>query len=125
MGWKKQWDTNRIGKEKPNDGIKVGSWNKGGALQPLFEKINDIEQLMKTNNFAILGISEANLFKENDIQDVQISGYSLYYDKGQNCPIRRNSRCVLFIRNDLKCKLREDLMEENIPEIWVEVLIPN
>ena len=119
MGWDKKWTS-----KSENDngkGIKVGSWNKGGALQPLQEKLNEIEYFMKDNNFSIFGISEANLFKETNNKDVQISGYTLFYDKGRENVTRKNSRCVVYIKNDLSFKLREDLMSEEIPEVWIEV----
>ena len=53
--------------------FKIGFWNKGGALQPLYEKINEIEDLIKSNNFSVFGIIEANLFSHNKTEDVQIS----------------------------------------------------
>ena len=33
----------------------------------------------------------------------------------------KNARCVLYVREDLGCKVREDLMDENFPEIWIEI----
>ena len=109
MGW-----SNKIRKvfKVKEEGIKVGCWNKGGALQPLQEKINEIENLLKRNNFGVLGITEANFFKENDMEDISISGYRVFWDKG-----RENKISVLYIRNDLSFKIREDLMHECFPEI--------
>ena len=96
-------------------------WNKGGALQPLHKKINEIEEMVKSNNFGVFGVVEANLFKESNHEDVTIDGYSLLWDLGRENRKRNNSRCVLYIRNDLSYKIRNDLMEMDIPEIWVEV----
>ena len=48
MGWK---TFQRISKLGRSNGIKIGSWNKGGALQPLKEKLNEIEIFIKSNNF--------------------------------------------------------------------------
>ena len=118
MGWKKK-PSKQLGEN--DNGIKVGCWNKGGALQPLQEKINEIEILLKTNRFGVLGILEANFFAENDKQDIEISGYRVFWDKGRENIRRKNSRCVLYIRNDLSYKLRGDLMKEDIPEIWIEI----
>ena len=53
--------------------MKIGSSNMGGALQPLREKINEIEILIKTNNFGVFGIIEANLFMEHDEKEVETS----------------------------------------------------
>ena len=118
MGW------NNIQKkfqQKTQEGIKVGFWNKGGALQSLHEKINEIEHLIKSNNFGIFGVIEANFFKDNDVKDIEINGFSVFWDKGRNNISRQNARCVVYVRNDLSCKLKENLMDEKIPEIWLEV----
>ena len=101
-------------------GLKLDFGIRGGALQPLREKINEIEELMKSNNFSIFGVVEANLFNENSIEDVSISGYSIIWDLGKENNHRRNARCVLFIRNDISFKVRNDLMDSNVPEVWVE-----
>ena len=114
MGWKKKWRTKS---QEKDEGIKLGFWNKGGALQPLREKRNEIENIIKTNSFGVFGIAEANLFEHDDLTDVEIEGYKIFWDKGRKNIKRRNSRCVLYIRNDLSYKLRKDLMEDNCPEI--------
>ena len=44
MGWNKKWKTRD---QKIEEGIKIGVWNKGGALQPLREKVNEIENMLK------------------------------------------------------------------------------
>ena len=121
MGWKKQQLNNQRGDRTIDSGLKVGSWNKGGVNQPLEEKLNEIETLIKSNNFAVMRISEANFFQHNDIEDVQIPGFRFFNDKGRNNIVRRNSRYVLYVRNDLTTKIRDDLMEEEFPEIWVEI----
>ena len=57
MGWSNKRHKNH---SKGGPGIKVGFWNKGGALQPLREKINEIEELIKSNGFLVFGVIEAN-----------------------------------------------------------------
>ena len=90
MGWNKIWKYKKVG--KPDSGIKIGCWNKDGALQPLQEKICEIEYLLKSNNFGVLGIVEANFFQDNDVKDVQIDGYKLFWDKGRENHKRKNDR---------------------------------
>ena len=120
MVWSKKI-TKRMSNCDDDIGIKVACWNKGGALQPLKDKVNEIENLIKTNNFGVFGVTEANFFREDDIKDVEISGYSFFWDKGRENAIRKNSRCCLYVRNDLNCKIREDLMKDTTPEIWMEI----
>ena len=62
MGWSNKFTNKEKEKE---EGIRLGCWNKGGALQPLKDKINEIEKLIKTNNFSVFRITEANFFKED------------------------------------------------------------
>ena len=117
MGWKK----NKTIQQKESFGIKIGCWNKGGALQPLSEKLNEIEILIKENDFSVSGVLEANFFSHNSKEDIEIDGCELIWDKGRENLRRNNSRSVLYIRRDLSFKVRHDLMEKNIPEIWVEI----
>ena len=108
MGWKKVYK-----KCQKDCGLKIGFWNKGGALQPLQEKINEIEYILKTNQFSIFGVVEANFFSNNNVEDIQISGFCVFWDKGRSNPQRNNASCVIFIREDLSYKLRLDLMDDN------------
>ena len=118
MGWGKIYKKQTT---STGSGIKIGCWNKGGALQPLKEKINEVENLIKSNNFQILGVLEANFFEGNCVEDINIPGFTVYWDKGRKHQTRGNSRTVLFVDKDLSCKIRYDLMGENVPEVWAEI----
>ena len=59
MGWSKKSNKHKM---ESNNGMKIGTWNKGGALQPLREKLNEIEVLIKSNDFSVFGISEKICF---------------------------------------------------------------
>ena len=87
----------------------------------MHENINEIEHVIKSNNFGIFGVIEANFFKENDIKSIEIKGFSVFWDKGRDNVSRQNARCIVYVRDDLSCKLKENLMDEKIPEIWLEV----
>ena len=93
-------------------------------MQPLKEKINEIEHIIKSNGFSIFGVVEANFFLNNDKQDILTSGYKLVLDKGRHSPERNNARCALYVSVNLSVKIRTDLMDDNVPEIWVEVAEP-
>ena len=79
---------------------------------------------MKENQFSVFGVLEANFFLQNAEEDIQIKGYSMFWDKGRENLRRQNARCVLFVRNDLSFKIRRDLMEDSVPEIWMELGLP-
>ena len=118
MGWGK---IQKNLKREVKGGIKFGCWNKGGALQPLKEKLNEIELLIKTEAFGVFGVLEANLFKHDDVEDIKIDGYTVLWDKGRDHIIRNNARTVVYVRNDLSFQSKEELMESNVPEVWLEV----
>ena len=80
MGW---GNSRKFHKIKQDGDLKVGFWNKGGAIQPLKEKINEIEYLIKSNGFSVFGVVEANFFANNDLHDIELSGYKLFWDKGR------------------------------------------
>ena len=94
--------------QKRVEGIKVGCWNKGGALQPMKEKLIEIELLIKSNNFGVFEVLEANFFEDADPNEVKIEGFSLVWDKGRKNKRRRNARTALYIREDLSYKVRDN-----------------
>ena len=105
--------------------IRVGTWNKGGWNTRLEEKVNEIEVMAKENNLAVLGISEANFGKDDDPKNVEIQGYNLVWDLGHENQERKNARSVIYIRKDLGFKVRWDLMNMNVPEVWLEIQVMN
>ena len=63
------------GNKQPN-GIKIAHLNKGPGY--LASKICDIENAISSLKPHILGISEANFLSTHDVNDVQLSEYSLH-----------------------------------------------
>ena len=62
--------------------LKIGTWNKGGATQDLWKKINEIEIILKEKNFDCLGMTEANLNRNAVMEKVSIEGYKMICDFG-------------------------------------------
>ena len=58
-------------------GIKLCHWNIGGGY--LNNKIDTIESLISDYNPKILGISEASFWSDQNLEDVQIHKYKLYF----------------------------------------------
>ena len=75
-------------------------------------------QVLKKYDLDILSISEANVFKEDDLSDVKIGGYDLLCD---NLLESGRTRSAIYISQNLQYKLRNDLMDSNTPEVWIEV----
>ena len=103
-------------------GIKIAHFNKGSGH--LSTKKHEIENAIAGFHPHVFGISEANLFKSQDIQNVQIPDYNLH-----TCPILANpalgySRIVVYTHKSLVCKLRPDLMSNECSSIWMQVGLP-
>ena len=73
-------------------------------------------------NIHCLGITEANLRTGAELEEVNIPGYNLVWDRGRENKVKENSRVVAYIREDLsyevvKTKMQGDLM----PELWIRL----
>ena len=74
---------------KQTKGMKIAHFNKSQGF--LASKISEIKYLISGLNPHVLGISEANFFKNQDLNDVQISDYNLHA-----CPTLDNSEFNAF-----------------------------
>ena len=99
-------------------GINICHWNKGGGY--LTNRINEIENVISTFRPHLLGISEANVWKNHDIQDIQIENYNVHLCKSLENPMYKVSRVAVYVHKDLSVKVRNDLMNDSF-SIWLEV----
>jgi hypothetical protein len=102
-----------------NDTMKIASWNKGPAF--LGNKMEEIEQLICDHHPHILGITEANFRKGHNTEEVELLGYKLHMADTIDNTELGYSRVVMYIKEDIQCKVRNDLMSSNISSIWLEV----
>jgi hypothetical protein len=107
---------------RQKNGLKIMHWNACG--KHLINKIGNIESVINGYRPHFLGISEANLLKKHDITDVQIENYTLYVSNTLSNPSIEASRVVVFVHNDVICKVRHDLMNDKFSSIWLEVHLP-
>jgi exonuclease III len=107
---------------RQKNGLKIMHWNAGG--KHLVNKISHIESVINGYNPHILGISEANFLKKHDSQDVQIENYKLYFSNTLGNDRIEASRVVVYVHNDVVCKVRQDLMNDKFSSIWLEINIP-
>ena len=108
-------------REKKN-GITIMHWNKGPSL--LQNKMDDLENIIDKYRPHVLGLSEGNLRKHDDISLVQLKDYTLHV-----CPTLNNldhgvSRIVVYTHKSLVVKPRPDLMNQWVSSIWLEVGLP-
>ena len=103
-------------------GIKIAHLNKSPDY--LATKNNEIGNAIFGYSPHIFGISEANLFKNQDIQDVQIVDYNLHTCPTMSNPDLGYSRIVVYTHKSIVCKLRPDLMNNSYSSIWMQVGLP-
>ena len=70
---------------------------------------------------AVARVSESNLRVTIDTAKVQIPGYRLFTSKTITNSALNMSGAVVYLDNNVKGKLREDLMDSNFSSIWIEL----
>ena len=108
--------------ENRKNTLKIASWNKGGANQELKKKRNEIMVQLYEEDIDCLGITEANLRAEADIQEVAIPGYVMKCDSGRENVYKKNSRVVVYIKEELSCDVLTNYMKNDLmPEVWLRL----
>ena len=85
----------------------------------------DIETIVQAHKPHILGLGEANLHHNHDVEDVQLPGYTLHVDSSINNPNLGIARVVAYTHDILRVKRREDLEDDTIAAIWLECGLPH
>ena len=106
-----------------NQGIRISHFNKGGSY--LGNRVHEIENVINNHHPHILGISEANFFKDHDVDEVQIENYSLVTAKTIDNSSLNVSRVCVYLHNSIVAKIRFDLMNDTFSSIWIEAGLPN
>ena len=104
-------------------GLKILHWNKEPSF--LQTKHQEVETIIAGHKPHILGLSEANLWKDHDITAVQFTDYQLHTCSTVSNPALNVSRVVVYTHNSVIVKRRHDLENDNISSIWLEVGLPH
>ena len=78
-----------------------------------------ISEVINENKLDVLGISEANLWREDDFSQIKVKNYEVVNDKLLTKHGR--ARSMMYVRSNLKYKIRTDLMHDDTPEVWLEL----
>ena len=108
---------------RQNRGVKLAHWNAGSAH--LCNKMHEIEKVISDYHPHIIGISESNLRKDHDFQDVQLQDYELITSKTLDNQELNISRVVCYKHHSIAGKVRDDLMCDEFSSIWLELGLPN
>ena len=97
--------------------LSMGHLNIGGALK---HKIHELEILFDQEQFDILGISEANLLKD----DVIITNNLNYNFISAFTYEESKTRLGVFIKKGLNYNINKDIVKGlDIPIVWIELTI--
>ena len=72
----------------------------------------------------MLGVSEANLHESVDLSRCQLPGYTLLVARTLHNPRLRCSRVVVYLKEGISARLRQDLMSDEFSSIWIEIDVP-
>ena len=85
----------------------------------LVKRENEISELLRSEDMDILFLTETDT-KRSNLANYSLEGYATYLQKsvGDNC----NVRILALVKDNigLDFKLREDLMCNSFPSIWIE-----
>ena len=100
--------------------IKIAFWNDKLSQSHKARSTRDnVSLILKEKDIDIICISEANIMKDDEPSEININGFDLLTDNLLQGFGR--ARSAMYIKNNLKYKMRKDLMNKNEPEVWIEV----
>ena len=109
---------------RKNKNIKCAFWNdKMSAMQKGSSVRDKISATLSTRCLSLLGVSEANLLKDDPEGSVNIKGYDLIPDNLLKAAGR--ARSAIYVSNKILYKVRHDLMDPETSEVWVEIEMSN
>ena len=124
--WLSSKDRNRVQRSvngnRQNRGIRIAHWNAGS--EHLKNKMNELEYAVGEHHPHIFGISESNLHRGHDLEDVQLQDYELVTSKTMENDQLQVSRVVCYLHSSIVGKVRHDLMSDQFSSIWLEVGLP-
>ena len=97
-------------------------WNKGPAF--LVNKQLDIKNIIDRHKPHILGLGEANVRHDHDLEDLQLQGYTLHLDSSINNPQLGMARVAVYTHESLRVKRRHDLEDDTVAAVWLECGLP-
>ena len=88
----------------------------------MISHMTEIKNLISTHRPLILGISEANIPKNEDIKLFSVKDYTVYPSP---CSESGIIRLVIYAHKDVMVKVRNDLSSPNLSSVWLEAGLKN
>ena len=104
--------------------IRRGIKNIHVNIRSIYNKINEVKQLVKKEKPHILGISEAELRKKNHSLDkLKVPGYDLLLPKSwENVG---KARLVVYVKKTIEYEHLVDIEHEDVQSIWIKAGFKN
>ena len=103
-----------------NKGMTMGWWNNKAAQGHLGRNTQDkVATILKKYKLDLLGLSESNILQDDETSELKIKGYNLVNDKLIKFGRARSS---LYIKENIDYQIRDDLMDEETAEVWLEII---
>ena len=106
-------------------GINIGHLNvKGICGEKLgkFSKLKVLLTLPENNNLYILGLSETKLKDHKSTDVFKINGFQTLFRKDNDS--NGGGGLLVYVKNGINARRREDLETQNISCIWLEISPP-
>lgn len=106
-------------------GINIGHLNIQGICGDKLSKFSELKVLLtspENNNLHIFGLSETKLKDYKSTEVFRIKGFQTPFRKDNN--LNGGGGLMVYVRNGINARRREDLETNDIPCIWLEIL-PN
>ena len=87
----------------------------------LLSKLPEVCILIDKYNLDIISVNETHLDDTINDFELNIQGFTMYWNDRNRC----GGGVALYIRDNVKQKLRPDLFIPGIESLWVEIFIPN
>ena len=80
-------------------------------------KLNEVENIILSNNFHILAVSETHLDSTFEDTSLMIEGFNIY---GKDRNAYGGGICI-YVQRHLPVKIRHDLIQTDIEVLWLQV----
>ena len=87
-------------------------------IRSLHHKVHEVKQVIKQNNPHIMGISEAELYKDKvDESCLKIPGYDILFPKSWEH--HGFARVVVYVKKTFKYQQISDLEDDLVQSVWI------
>ena len=110
--------------KKSKDGLNMMSWNCGRAFLKQ-HKITEVAYLMKTMDISICTVSEVDIKNTNEYTESLYNIPQYFTLLPKSWVNMKKARIITYCKSELSnsIKIREDLMTENQPDIWIQIKV--